>query len=231
MSETPYIEIDDVTRVFRVAGRDVTALRDVTIAVPRGAFVALMGPSGSGKTTLINLIGGLDRPTSGSVSVGGQRLDRFGDDGLAELRRSIGFIFQSFALTPTASAYENVELGLRLAGRTPRREWDGRIRRSVAAVGLTNWIDHRPYELSGGQQQRVAIARALVTRPPLILADEPTGDLDSRTGERILGLLRAMCERDGVTMVMSTHDPQAAAFASDIYRLRDGAVEAHEVRG
>src|SRR5581483_9510337 len=155
------ISIAGVERTFATNERKVKALRGVHMDVPRGAFVVLMGPSGSGKTTLLNLVGGLDQPTAGSVTVDGQRLDELGGEELAALRRQIGFIFQSFALMPTASAYENVELGLRLSGGVPRREWDARVRRCLGAVGLTAWADHRPYEMSGGQQQRVAIARAL----------------------------------------------------------------------
>ena len=223
----PIIEVAGVSRVFGTGERAVHAVRDVDLVVPRGAFVVLMGPSGSGKTTLLNLIGGLDRPTSGRIVVEGQALDRLADAGRAALRRRIGFIFQSFALTPTASAYENVELGLRIAGTLPRTEWDERIRRSLAAVGLAQWMDHRPYEMSGGQQQRVAIARALASRPALILADEPTGDLDSATGARVLGLLRSLCTRDGVTVVMATHDPAALAFASATYSMRDGRMQSH----
>ncbi len=222
------IEVAGVERTFAAAERKVKALRGVDLRVPRGAFVVLMGPSGSGKTTLLNLVGGLDQPTGGYVAVNGRRLDEMGGHELAELRRRIGFIFQSFALMPTATAYENVELGLRLSGRTPRREWDVRVRRCLAAVGLTNWMHHRPYEMSGGQQQRVAIARAIAIRPEIILADEPTGDLDSKTGRQVLGLLRSLCDREGVTLLMATHDPAAAEFATELYRLRDGLVESHE---
>jgi ABC-type lipoprotein export system ATPase subunit len=224
------IDIKGVERTFSVSERKVKALRGVDMRVERGSFVVLMGPSGSGKTTLLNIVGGLDQPTAGSVAVEGQRLDEMGGDDLAALRRKIGFIFQSFALMPTASAYENVELGLRLSGGVPRKEWDARIRRVLGAVGLTQWIDHRPYEMSGGQQQRVAIARALAIRPKIILADEPTGDLDSKTGEQILGLLRALVDRENVTLLMATHDPAAAEFATDLYQLRDGLVASKELR-
>jgi ABC-type lipoprotein export system ATPase subunit len=202
----------------------------VDMRVPRGSFVVLMGPSGSGKTTLLNIIGGLDEPTAGSVAVEGQRLAELSGEDLAALRRRIGFIFQSFALMPTASAYENVELGLRLSGNVPRKEWDARIRRVIGAVGLSQWIDHRPYEMSGGQQQRVAIARALAIRPKIILADEPTGDLDSKTGEQVLGLLRALVDNEGLTLLMATHDPAAADFATDVYQLRDGLIASRETR-
>ena len=231
MSESePVITLTGVERTFTVNDRQVRALRGVDMAVPRGAFVVLMGPSGSGKTTLLNLVGGLDEPTAGTVTREGRQLNTLSSAELAALRRRTGFIFQSFALLPTASAYENVELGLRLAGDIPRREWDARVRRCIAAVGLGAWIDHRPYELSGGQQQRVAIARALAIRPKLILADEPTGDLDTKTGEQVLGLLRALVDNEGVTLMMATHDPAAAEFATDLYQLRDGQIAAREQR-
>jgi len=226
----PLITVAGVTRVFGTGARAVHALRGVDLTVDRGAFVALMGPSGSGKTTLLNIIGGLDRPTSGSVIVAGRRVDQMRADELASLRRQIGFVFQSFALLPTASAFENVEMALRLAGRTPRQQWNARVRRVLAAVGLTDWADHRPYELSGGQQQRVALARALVTYPQIILADEPTGDLDSRTGRRVLTMLRTLCDQEGVTLIMATHDPAVTEFATIIYHLRDGLVIGCETR-
>ncbi|MEM8529964.1 MAG: ABC transporter ATP-binding protein [Chloroflexota bacterium] len=224
------IDIDSVERVFELNGRRIQALGGITMQIRRGSFVVLMGPSGSGKTTLLNLVGGLDQPTAGQVSVSGQQLNRMGNQELAAIRRRVGFIFQSFALMPTASAYENVELGLRIAGDVPRKEWDARIRRCLGAVGLMTWRDHRPYEMSGGQQQRVAIARALAIRPQIILADEPTGDLDSKTGEQVLGLLRALTDHEGVTLLMATHDPAAADFATDLYQLRDGQVVLHEPR-
>jgi ABC-type lipoprotein export system ATPase subunit len=223
------ISIEGVERTFSVSERKVKALRGVDMQIRRGSFVVLMGPSGSGKTTLLNLIGGLDQPTAGVVRVEGQRLDNLSGPALAALRRRIGFIFQSFALMPTASAYENIELGLRLSGGIPRKEWDARIRRCLGAVGLTAWMDHRPYELSGGQQQRVAIARALAIRPRIILADEPTGDLDSKTGRQVLGLLRAVVDHEDVTLVMATHDPVAADFATDLYQLRDGQIAEREL--
>jgi ABC-type lipoprotein export system ATPase subunit len=224
------INIAAVERTFTLSERKVKALRGVDMRIARGALVVLMGPSGSGKTTLLNIVGGLDQPTAGAVTVEGRRLDEMSGTALTAMRRRIGFIFQSFALIPTASAYENVELGLRLSGDVPRKEWDTRIRRCLGAVGLTAWIDHRPYELSGGQQQRVAIARALANRPRIILADEPTGDLDSKTGRQILTLLRALADYEGVTLLMATHDPAAAEFATDLYQLRDGQIVERELR-
>jgi ABC-type lipoprotein export system ATPase subunit len=226
-SET-IINITDVERTFYANGREVHALRGIDMQLARGSFVVLMGPSGSGKTTLLNLIGGLDQPSSGVVTVEGRRLDQLNPVALAAMRRQIGFIFQSFALIATASAYENVEFGLRISSNLPRNQWDARIRRSIAAVGLTPWIDHRPYELSGGQQQRVAIARALAIRPRIIIADEPTGDLDSKTSHTVLELLRALVDYEDTTLIMATHDPAAAEFATDLYQLRDGQVMSHE---
>lgn len=224
MTSNDMIELRGIERTFAVSERRIKALRGVDMRVRQGAFVVLMGPSGSGKTTLLNIVGGLDRPTGGSVVVGGRQLDALNSGELAGVRRRIGFIFQSFALLPTASAYENVELGLRLAGSIPRSEWDARVRRCLGAVGLAAWIDHRPYELSGGQQQRVAIARALAIRPRIILADEPTGDLDSATGRQILTLLRALADHEEVTVLVATHDPAAAEFATELYQLRDGLI-------
>ncbi len=218
------IDIAGVERTFTVSERSVKALRGVDMRIERGAMVVLMGPSGSGKTTLLNIVGGLDQPTGGAVTVEGRQLSDMSGAELVAVRRRIGFIFQSFALMPTASAYENVELGLRLSGGVPRKDWDARVRRCLGAVGLSAWMDHRPYEMSGGQQQRVAIARALAIRPRIILADEPTGDLDSKTGEQILTLLRGLADHEGVTLLIATHDPAAAEFATDLYQLRDGQI-------
>lgn len=201
------------------------ALRGVTLAVPPGVFAVLKGRSGSGKTTLLNLIGGLDRPTSGEVYVYGQSLSRLSGRKLTDLRRHrIGFVFQSFALIPTFSAFENVELMLRIAG-----VWRGRQQRamhSLEIVGLGPWAHHRPWELSGGQQQRVAIARALATRPDLILADEPTGELDSATGRQIMALFRYIVAQEGITVLMATHDPVVEEYAQIVFELGDGQVQA-----
>lgn len=216
------VELDQVSRSFSTPGGLVQALSGISLAAGPGELLALAGPSGSGKTTLLNLIGGLDLPSSGDLRVLGVSPAALDEAGRAALRRRIGFIFQSFALLPTATAYENVELALRLAGSAPRAAWDEMVRQALAEVGLAGQAAHRPYELSGGQQQRVAIARALVARPALILADEPTGDLDAATASEILTLLRSRAEHSGTTIIMSTHDPQALAYVDRVLQLRDG---------
>jgi ABC-type lipoprotein export system ATPase subunit len=197
--------------------------------VERGRFVALRGRSGSGKTTLLNCIGGLDRPTSGLVWLEGQDVTRMPERRRVRLRRQkIGFVFQSFALLPTYSARENVDLMLRLAG-VKRRERRRRVEHVLGLVGLQKWAAHRPFELSGGQQQRLAIARALSTRPVLILADEPTGELDSVTGQQILELFRRVVEHEGTTVLMASHDLTVDLFADQVYHLQDGCVVGAEL--
>jgi ABC-type lipoprotein export system ATPase subunit len=223
-SAPPLVRVAGATRVYRVGKREVHALRGVDFVLPRRKLVALMGPSGSGKTTLLNVVGGLDRPDSGTVLFDDQPLTALSDRQLTQLRRHrVGFVFQSFALLPTYSAYENVELMLRIIG-TPRQERDRRARDSLHVVGLSRWIDHRPDEMSGGQQQRVAIARALATRPDLILADEPTGELDTTTGRQIFALLRRVVEAEGITILLATHDELISEYADQIHRLQDGIV-------
>ncbi|MFF7641647.1 ATP-binding cassette domain-containing protein [Streptomyces canus] len=200
----------------------VTALQDVTLAFPRGTFTAVMGPSGSGKSTLLQCAAGLDRPTSGSVTMSGTELTTLSETRLTLLRRErIGFVFQAFNLLPSLTAEQNVALPLRLAGR---RVPKARIREVLQQVGLAERARHRPTELSGGQQQRVALARALVTRPEVLFGDEPTGALDSQTGREVLTLLRAMVDREGQTVVMVTHDPVAASYADRVVFLVDGRV-------
>jgi ABC-type lipoprotein export system ATPase subunit len=217
------VRVEGVTRVYRIGQSHVDALRSVTLEVPCGTFAALKGRSGSGKTTLLNLIGGLDRPTRGEVFFLDQPLSQLRGRRLTDLRRHhIGFVFQSFALIPTFSALENVELVLRIAGVW--RERRQRAARSLDIVGLGPWAHHRPWELSGGQQQRVAIARALATRPDLILADEPTGELDSETGRKIMALFRHIVAQQGITVLMATHDPVVEEFADIIFELADGQV-------
>jgi ABC-type lipoprotein export system ATPase subunit len=232
-SQLPNLPVPDslvcteaLARVYRVGAREVPALQGVSLAVEPGRFVALRGRSGSGKTTLLNCIGGLDRPTSGRVWFEGQDVGRMSEWKRVRLRRRrIGFVFQSFALLPTFSALENVDLMLRLAcvGRGKRRR---RVEEVLGLVGLQKWADHRPFELSGGQQQRLAIARAISTRPALILADEPTGELDSATGQQVLTLLRRIVDQEGTTVLIATHDLTVDLFADRVYHLQDGALAA-----
>jgi ABC-type lipoprotein export system ATPase subunit len=218
------IRTEDLERVYRSRGREVHALRGLDLTIPEGEYVAFQGRSGSGKTTLINCIGGLDRPSAGEVYFRGNPLSALSERQITRLRRiEFSFVFQSFALLPTFSAYENVELPLRIQG-LPRRERRERTMRCLAVVGLSKWANHRPYEMSGGQQQRVAVARALVTRPEVILADEPTGELDSATGRQIMSLFQKISIEEDVTVVMVTHDPVVAEYASLIYHLSDGQV-------
>ena len=220
------VRVEAVTRVYRVGAQEVHALRGVDLSVARGKLIALRGRSGSGKTTLLNIMGGLDRPTSGQVYFDSQSLAGLSGRELTRLRRHrIGFVFQSFALLPTYSALENVELLLRIAG-VKRQERLQRARDSLRLVGLGRWMDHRPDEMSGGQQQRVAIARALATRPDLILADEPTGELDTTTGRQIFALLRQVVEVEGITVLTATHDLLIDEYANLVYELQDGRIKA-----
>jgi len=218
------VRTESLTRVYRVGAREVHALQSITLDVAQGQFVALRGRSGSGKTTLLNCIAGLDHPTSGHVWLEGQDVTRMSETKRVRLRRhKIGFVFQSFALLPTYSARENVDLMLRLAG-VKRRDRRRRVDEVLGLVGLQKWASHRPFELSGGQQQRLAIARALSTRPALILADEPTGELDSVTGQQILELLRRVVEHERTTVLMATHDLTVDLFADQVVHLEDGRV-------
>ncbi len=224
LDKEPIIRTEKLERIYRSRGRQVRALRGLDLRIPVGEFVAFQGRSGSGKTTLINCIGGLDRPTSGEVYFKGRPLSKLSEREITRLRRKeFSFVFQSFALLPTFSAYENVELPLRIQG-VPRRERRERTMRCLSVVGLSKWANHRPYEMSGGQQQRVAVARALVTRPEVILADEPTGELDSATGRQIMLLFQKISLEEGVTVVMVTHDPVIEEYASVVYHLQDGQI-------
>ena len=219
----PLIHTKDLKKVYRIGDNVIRALDGVSIDVDPGEFTAVMGPSGSGKSTFMNMLGCLDRPTSGDYVLGGRRVSELEGDALAEVRnRSIGFVFQTFNLLARTPALENVELPLVYTG-VPARERRERALEMLAKVGLAERADHQPAQLSGGQQQRVAIARALVTRPLLILADEPTGALDSRTSLEIMGLLQAL-NRDGMTVVLVTHEHDIATFASRIVGFRDGHV-------
>ena len=222
MAET-LIHTRDLVKVYRVGDNEIRALAGVTVDVARGEFTAVMGPSGSGKSTFMNLLGCLDRPTSGEYVLAGRRVSELAGDELAEVRnRNIGFVVQTFNLLARTAAQENVELPLIYAG-VPARERRDRALEMLAKVGLAERAGHQPAQLSGGQQQRVAIARALVTRPLLILADEPTGALDSRTSLEIMGLLQEL-NRQGMTVVMVTHEPDVARFARRVLRFRDGRV-------
>ncbi len=210
-----------VSRAFHGGGGTVLAIRDVTLEVPAGQFVALVGRSGSGKTTLLNLIAGLDKPDEGRIFIGDNEVSSFSEGQLTGLRRhTLGFVFQSFGLLPLLSAAENVELALRIAG-AGLRERSERTRELIELVGLSRRANHRPYELSGGEQQRVAVARALANRPRVIIADEPTGELDSATGAQIFALLRGVAD-EGVTIVTATHDPFVMQHVDRIEELSDG---------
>ena len=217
------IELDAVTRQF-AGKRDVVALDTLSLTIPRGEMVSVIGPSGSGKSTLLNLVGGLDRPTTGQVSIAGERLSDLTDDALTRVRRDkIGFIFQFFNLLPTLSCLENVGLPLHLRG-WPRTKVDQRARELLTVVQLDHRMTHLPEELSGGERQRVAIARALSVYPPVLLADEPTGNLDTRTGGEILALIRDVHSRLGCTVVIVTHDLNVAQSCERTVALRDGRI-------
>ena len=221
------VETVDLRRVYQVGSEQIHALRGVNVRIPRGRFVAFKGRSGSGKTTLLNLIGGLDQPTAGKVYLFGDEISSLSEAERTRLRRDrLGFVFQSFALIPTFSAYENVELPLRIA-RVGARERREQAMRCLTVVGLRRWANHRPFEMSGGQQQRLSIARALVRRPEIIIADEPTGELDSETGRRIIMLFQQLVREEGVTVLMASHDPTVDEFVSDVYQLVDGQIVDH----
>ena len=214
----------DLERTYRLEGEEVSALRGVNLAVHPGRFIAVVGRSGSGKTTLLNLMAGLDKPTSGQILFEERDLSDMSEAELTELRRhKIGFVFQSFGLLPLLSAYENVELPLRISG-VGARERDERAREALAMVGLSHRANHRPYELSGGEQQRVAISRAIVTRPALLLADEPTGELDSVNAKAIFGLFEEMVRTQSISVVAATHDSTLLEMANEVLELRDGVI-------
>lgn len=224
MSNNNVIETKNLTRIYNLGDQEVQALRGVNLEIGSGQFVALKGRSGSGKTTLLNCIGGLDKPSAGSVSIFGEEIGGWNENKLTAWRRQqVGFIFQSLGLLPALSAYENVELILRM-NKVKSKERHQTTIDCLELVGLTKWIDHRPYELSGGQQQRVAIARALANRPKLIIADEPTGDLDSKTGREVLSLFRKIIREQNITMLMATHDSLVVDYVDQIMHLQDGQI-------
>jgi putative ABC transport system ATP-binding protein len=226
---TAIVSVRNVTKVYTLGKTEVPALRGVSLDIHAGEFLSIAGPSGSGKTTLLNLVGCVDTPTSGSVHVEGQDTTALPERALTELRlHKIGFIFQSFNLVAVLSVLQNVEFPLLLQGGLSRRERQGRVMALLEAVGLEAHARHRPSELSGGQRQRVAIARALVTRPKLVLADEPTANLDSATGGNIIDLMKEMNRKDGTTFIFSTHDAKVMSHASAIVRIADGELVGRE---
>jgi putative ABC transport system ATP-binding protein len=222
MSISPAARVVGLTKTYGTGVARVTALDDVTLDIAAREFTAVMGPSGSGKSTLMHCCAALDTADAGSVYIGDQDLTRLKDKALTRLRRDqIGFVFQFYNLVPTLTAQENIVLPLAIAGRRPDREWYDAV---IATVGLGDRLTHKPNELSGGQQQRVAVARALVSRPRIVFADEPTGNLDSRSGAEVLDLLRRSVDEHGQTVVMVTHDPVAAAYTDRVVFLADGRI-------
>lgn len=224
-TSTPVIETVDLWRIYKMGGQEIPALRGVNLTIGPGRFIALKGRSGSGKTTLLNCLGGLDQPTRGSVRILGEEIGGWSERKLTAWRREqVGFIFQSFGLMPTLSAYENVELILRMIGVKGKERYEKTVG-CLDLVGLTRWMDHRPFELSGGQQQRVAIARSLANSPRLILADEPTGELDSTTAREILTLFQTIVREQNVTFLMVTHDSLVDDYVDQVLLLKDGQID------
>ena len=226
-ADGPVVRLSDVVKVYKAGDVEVSAIKGITLDIPRQRFSMIVGPSGSGKTTLLNLIGCIDKPTQGSIFVGGQDVGTLNDNAISDFRaQRVGFIFQNFSLIPVLSAWENIEYPLMLLG-VPAAERRERSTRMLEAVGLSNQRNRRPNELSGGQKQRVAIARALVKGPDFVLADEPTANLDSQTGASIIDLMRRMQEEYSTTFVFSTHDPHLMSHADETFTIRDGQLVDH----
>ena len=225
------VKIENITRVYQVGAVETQALRGVNLTIENGEFTALVGPSGSGKTTLLQMIGCLDQPTSGRVIVNNNDVTRLNRNQRADMRRGhIGFIFQFFALIPTLTAYENVEMPLLLNGHTPKERRE-RVMELLKAVDLADRANNRPDQLSGGQQQRVAIARALAPKPALILADEPTANLDTANGQQVMEIMKKLNKETGVTFVFATHDPRVISYATRVVTLKDGVIEKDSASG
>jgi putative ABC transport system ATP-binding protein len=222
MADAPVLKVENLVKTYKLGAVEVNALQGVNLELEKGEFVAIMGPSGSGKTTLLNLIGALDKPTKGKVYIDGKDITGMHGRALTRLRRfTVGFVFQFYNLIPVLTAYENIELPLLVAGISGK-DRKKRIKELLDLVELTPRAKHRPDELSGGEQQRVAIARALANHPKLILADEPTGDLDSKTGREVILALRDLCKREGVSVIVITHDSMVAEMADRVLLMRDG---------
>jgi putative ABC transport system ATP-binding protein len=220
----PILKAEALTKQYRMGKVTVDALCNVDLTIEKGEFVAIMGPSGSGKSTLLHLLGGLDKPTSGEVILAGKLLSKLNDHEITRVRRlKVGFIFQFYNLIPTLTASENIALPMLIDGK-PLRSYRKRLEQLLDMVKLSDRADHKPDQLSGGQQQRVAIARAFINQPEIVLADEPTGNLDTRSGAAILDLLQSTCQELGATIVMVTHDPRAASYARRVVFLRDGGI-------
>ncbi|MGD9640558.1 MAG: ABC transporter ATP-binding protein [Synergistaceae bacterium] len=225
----PLLELKDIRKSFSMGKDEVEILHGISLSLERGEFVAMMGPSGSGKSTTMNILGCLDKPTSGTYILNGQNINELEGDDLAVIRnRTIGFVFQGFNLLQKTSAIENVELPLLYAGM-PKKERRDRAREALIQMGLEDRLYHEPTQLSGGQQQRVAIARGIVNRAPILMADEPTGNLDSKTSDEIMKLFKKINEEDGITILLVTHEPDVAAYAKRIVHFRDGMITSDEM--
>ena len=225
------IELENATKTYKLGEVETHALSGVSLQIDQGEFTALVGPSGSGKTTLLQLIGCLDRPDSGTVKINGQDVSRFNANQRADLRRKeIGFVFQFFALVPVLNAYENVELPL-LLSNISAQERKERVMELLNAVGLADRVKHRPDQLSGGEQQRVAIARALAPRPVMVLADEPTANLDTANGQQAMEIMKRLNEQTGTAFIFATHDPRVVAYARRVIKLRDGRIDSNGANG